>query len=62
VEFILFIIAVLFGILGAVRYSRTGSIREGIRFFRSLQLSGRWGGCRISLPSSCLLFSRSSMP
>jgi hypothetical protein len=32
VEFILFIIVVLFGILGAVRFARTGSIREGIRF------------------------------
>jgi hypothetical protein len=27
---------VLFGILGAVRFSRTGSIREGIRFFSIL--------------------------
>jgi hypothetical protein len=32
VVFILFIIVILFGILGAVRFARTGSIREGIRF------------------------------
>jgi hypothetical protein len=32
VEFVLFITVVLFGILGAVRFARTGSIREGIRF------------------------------
>jgi len=32
VEGILFIIVLLFGILGAVRFARTGSIREGIRF------------------------------
>ncbi len=32
VEFVLFVIVMLFGILGAVRFSRTGSIREGIRF------------------------------
>ena len=32
VEGILFIIVMLFGILGAVRFARTGSIREGIRF------------------------------
>jgi hypothetical protein len=32
VEFILFIIVVLFGMLGAVRFARTGSIREGVRF------------------------------
>lgn len=31
-EFVLFIIVVLFGILGVVRFARTGSIREGIRF------------------------------
>jgi hypothetical protein len=31
VECILFIIVILFGILGAVRFARTGSIREGIR-------------------------------
>lgn len=30
VECILFIIVILFGILGAVRFARTGSIREGI--------------------------------
>jgi hypothetical protein len=32
VIFVLFVIVLLFGILGAVRYARTGSIREGIRF------------------------------
>ena len=32
VEFVLFVIVMLFGILGAVRFARTGSIREGIRF------------------------------
>ena len=32
VEGILLIIVMLFGILGAVRFARTGSIREGIRF------------------------------
>jgi hypothetical protein len=32
VVFILFVIVILFGILGAVRFARTGSIREGIRF------------------------------
>jgi hypothetical protein len=32
VEFVLFIIVMLFGVLGAVRFARTGSIREGIRF------------------------------
>jgi hypothetical protein len=31
VECILFVIVMLFGIIGAVRFSRTGSIREGIR-------------------------------
>ncbi len=31
-EFILLIIVLFFGILGAVRFARTGSIREGIRF------------------------------
>jgi hypothetical protein len=36
VEGILFIIVMLFGILGAVRFARTGSIREGIRFFTIL--------------------------
>ncbi len=36
VEFVLFVIVMLFGILGAVRFSRTGSIREGIRFFAIL--------------------------
>jgi hypothetical protein len=30
-EFVLVVIVVLFGILGAVRFARTGSIREGIR-------------------------------
>jgi hypothetical protein len=30
--FVLFVIVLLFGILGAVRFARTGSIREGIRF------------------------------
>jgi hypothetical protein len=30
VEFVLFVFVVLFGILGAVRFARTGSIREGI--------------------------------
>ena len=32
VEMILFIIVMLFGIIGSVRFSRSGSIREGIRF------------------------------
>jgi hypothetical protein len=32
VGFILFVVVILFGILGAVRFARTGSIREGIRF------------------------------
>jgi hypothetical protein len=32
VGFILFVLVLLFGILGAVRFARTGSIREGIRF------------------------------
>jgi hypothetical protein len=32
VVFVLFVIVLLFGILGAVRFARTGSIREGIRF------------------------------
>jgi hypothetical protein len=32
VEGTLFFIVILFGILGAVRFARTGSIREGIRF------------------------------
>jgi hypothetical protein len=36
VEFVLFIIVMLFGILGAVRFARTGSIREGVRFFAIL--------------------------
>ena len=36
VEGILFIIVLLFGILGAVRFARTGSIREGIRFLAIL--------------------------
>ena len=36
VEFILFVIVMLFGILGAVRFARTGSIREGVRFFAIL--------------------------
>jgi hypothetical protein len=31
VEFVLFVFVMLFGILGAVRFARTGSIREGIR-------------------------------
>jgi hypothetical protein len=31
VECILFVVVMLFGIIGAVRFSRTGSIREGIR-------------------------------
>jgi hypothetical protein len=31
-EFFLVLIVLLFGILGAVRFARTGSIREGIRF------------------------------
>ena len=30
--FVLFVIVIFFGILGAVRFARTGSIREGIRF------------------------------
>ena len=30
-EFVLLIIVLLFGILGAVRFARTGSIREGVR-------------------------------
>ena len=32
VEFVLMVIVILFGIIGAVRFARTGSIREGIRF------------------------------
>ena len=32
VGFVLFVVVLLFGILGAVRFARTGSIREGIRF------------------------------
>jgi hypothetical protein len=32
VEFVLFVIVMLFGVLGAVRFARTGSIREGIRY------------------------------
>ena len=32
VVFVLFVVVLLFGILGAVRFARTGSIREGIRF------------------------------
>jgi hypothetical protein len=36
VEFILFVIVMLLGILGAIRFARTGSIREGIRFFAIL--------------------------
>jgi len=36
VEFVLFIIVMLFGVLGAVRFARSGSIREGIRFFTLL--------------------------
>jgi hypothetical protein len=32
VEFVLFVIVMLFGVIGAVRFARTGSIREGIRF------------------------------
>ena len=32
VVFVLIVIVLLFGILGAVRFARTGSIREGIRF------------------------------
>jgi hypothetical protein len=31
VEFILMIIVILFGIIGAIRFARTGSIREGVR-------------------------------
>jgi hypothetical protein len=31
VGFVLFVIVMLFGIIGAVRFARTGSIREGIR-------------------------------
>ena len=31
VEFVLMVIVILFGIIGAVRFARTGSIREGIR-------------------------------
>ncbi len=36
VECVLFVIVMLFGILGAVRFARTGSIREGIRFSQIL--------------------------
>ena len=36
VEFVLMVIVILFGILGAVRFARTGSIREGIRFLAIL--------------------------
>lgn len=36
VECVLLVIAMLFGILGAVRFARMGSIREGIRFFAIL--------------------------
>jgi len=32
VVFVLFVIIIFFGILGVVRFARTGSIREGIRF------------------------------
>jgi hypothetical protein len=32
VMFVLLVLVILFGILGAVRFARTGSIREGIRF------------------------------
>jgi hypothetical protein len=32
VECVLFVIVLLLGVLGAVRFARTGSIREGIRF------------------------------
>jgi hypothetical protein len=32
VVFVSFVLVILFGILGAVRFARTGSIREGIRF------------------------------
>jgi hypothetical protein len=32
VEFVLFVAVMLFGILGAVRFARSGSIREGIRY------------------------------
>jgi hypothetical protein len=32
VEFVLMVIVMLFGVIGAVRFARTGSIREGIRF------------------------------
>jgi Protein of unknown function (DUF4013) len=32
VEFVLMVIVIFFGIIGAVRFARTGSIREGIRF------------------------------
>jgi hypothetical protein len=32
VVFVLLVLVILFGILGAVRFARTGSIREGIRF------------------------------
>jgi hypothetical protein len=32
VVFVLFVVVLLFGILGAVRFARTGSIRDGIRF------------------------------
>ena len=31
VEFVLMVIVMLFGIIGAIRFARTGSIREGIR-------------------------------
>jgi hypothetical protein len=36
VVIVLFVIVILFGILGAVRFARTGSIREGIRFLAIL--------------------------
>ena len=36
-EFVLLIIVLLFGILGAVRFARTGSIREGVRVSAILQ-------------------------
>jgi len=31
VEFVLMVIVILFGIIGAIRFARTGSIREGVR-------------------------------
>jgi Protein of unknown function (DUF4013) len=51
IEIVLFIIIFLYMILGAVRFARTGSIREGIRFSAITQTIRRigWGAYILSL-------------